>query len=238
VARKTRANPGASGNRTVQNNRRNPKETRDRIIRAAQTEFARHGYGAARIERISTSARSNVRMIYHYFGGKENLYLVVLENAYWTIRALEQRIAFHTKEPIEGMRQLVELTFDHLSADPFFVRLIMNENLMMGRMARKSKQIPSMTRPLLNALDILLRRGQEQALFNRQVDSVHLYIAILGLCFIHVSNRFTLSNMLQTDLADTEWLKERRSIVADIIMSYLTRGTMTKQQARSKLARI
>ena len=177
-------------------------------------------------------------MIYHYFGGKEKLYLVVLENAYWTIRALEQRIAFHTTEPMEGMRQLIEVTFDHLTHDPFFVRLIMNENLMMGRMAKKSKEIPSMTRPLLDALDSLLRRGQQQSIFNSQVKSVHLYIAILGLCFTHVSNRFTLSNMLQIDLADPAWLKERRSIVTEIIMTYLTHDVITTKQRRSQLARI
>jgi AcrR family transcriptional regulator len=211
-------------NGAQQSNRRDPKATRDRILKAAQVEFTRHGYGGARIERISKSADSNVRMIYHYFGGKEKLYLVVLENAYRTIRTLEKRIEFHTKEPLQGMRQLIELTFDHLSHDPFFVRLIMNENLMMGRMARKSKEIPNMTQPLLVALETLLRRGQQQAIFNSHIDSVHLYIAILGLCLTHVSNRFTLSNMLQTDLADPAWLKQRRSIVTKIIMTYLTSG--------------
>lgn len=220
AGKRTKGAPGT----TSPARRRDPQATRDRIMKAAQAEFARHGFGGARIERISRAAQSNVRMIYHYFGGKEKLYLVVLENAYRTIRTLEQRIAFHTKEPLEGMRQLIELTFDYLSTDPFFVRLMMNENLMMGRMARKSKRIPDMTRPLVEALEKLLHRGQDEGVFHGQVNSVHLYVAILGLCFIHISNRFTLSIMLQTDIADPKWFDERKRIVTNILMTYLTTG--------------
>ena len=58
---------------------RDPERTRARILRAARTEFMRHGYSGARIERISRSGRSSDRMIYYYFESKEKLYLAVQE---------------------------------------------------------------------------------------------------------------------------------------------------------------
>lgn len=60
--------------------RRNPSAARRRILAAAAGEFAEHGYAGARVDRIATVARLNKRMLYHYFGDKQGLFLAVLEN--------------------------------------------------------------------------------------------------------------------------------------------------------------
>ncbi len=52
--------------------------TRARILSAATDEFAANGYSGARIEAISRAAGANPRMIYHYFGDKDGLYVAVL----------------------------------------------------------------------------------------------------------------------------------------------------------------
>ncbi|SDW59713.1 transcriptional regulator, TetR family [Arthrobacter sp. cf158] len=48
--------------------------TKARILEAAVEEFAKHGHAGGRIERISASSGTNVRMIYAYFGGKSGLF--------------------------------------------------------------------------------------------------------------------------------------------------------------------
>ena len=48
--------------------------TRQRILQAAIKEFAAEGYSGARVDAICKRARSNPRMIYHYFGDKDGLY--------------------------------------------------------------------------------------------------------------------------------------------------------------------
>ena len=58
---------------------RNAATTRARIIAAASDEFGRHGIAGARVDRIARAARINKRMLYHYFGGKAQLYSAVLE---------------------------------------------------------------------------------------------------------------------------------------------------------------
>jgi AcrR family transcriptional regulator len=52
--------------------------TRERILRAAVNEFAAKGYSGGRIEAICASARVNIRMIYHHFGGKEGRLISLL----------------------------------------------------------------------------------------------------------------------------------------------------------------
>lgn len=202
--------------------KRNAAVTRQRILDVAMAEFAEHGYSGSRIDRISSTADVNVGMIYHYFGNKDDLYLAALEASYKVIRDREKTLDVNDADPVAAMRQLIELTFDFLSTDPYFVRLIMNENLMMGSMARRSATIPDMTQPLLDSLRTILKRGQADHLFHKEIDAENFYVSILGLCFVHVSNRYTLGSMFQRDFADPAWLEQRKIVVTDILTSYLT----------------
>jgi AcrR family transcriptional regulator len=161
-------------------------------------------------------------MIYHYFGNKNDLYLAALEASYRTIREQERALDLQGADPVSAMHQLVDLTFDFLATDPYFVRLIMSENLMMGRLVSRSKTITKMTRPLLETLDGILKRGQLEGIFPKDIDSEHLYISILSLCFTHVSNRYTLAAMFKRDFSDPKWLEQRKAVVSDIIITYMT----------------
>jgi AcrR family transcriptional regulator len=204
--------------------KRNSAATRERILQVALTEFAAHGYSGGRVERIARAARSNVRMIYHYFGDKDALYLAALERSYRGIREQEQMLDLSDVDPVTGMRRLINLTFEFLATDPHFARLIMGENLMMGKMVRKSKVIPQMTRPLVKSLESILKRGQERDIFHLSIDAESLYISVLGLCFIHISNRHTLGTMFQRNFADPKWLAKRKAIVSSLLITYLTRS--------------
>ena len=44
-------------------------------------------------------------MIYYYFGGKEQLYLAVLEGAYLGIRKAEQSLQVGDLDPVEAVRR-------------------------------------------------------------------------------------------------------------------------------------
>ena len=201
--------------------RRNAVATRRRILEAAMAEFSEHGFSGSRIDRICATADVNVGMIYHYFGNKDDLYLAALEASYKVIREREQTLDVNDLDPMTAMQRLIELTFDFLSGDPHFVRLIMNENLMMGRTARRSQSIPHLTQPLLSSLRTILKRGQAAKVFHKDIDAENVYVSILGLSFIHVSNRHTLGTMFQRDFSAPDWLARRKAIVVDILTSYL-----------------
>ena len=55
--------------------------TREKLLLAATAEFAAHGAAGARIDRIAERAGVNKRMIYAYFGNKEQLFDTVLEHS-------------------------------------------------------------------------------------------------------------------------------------------------------------
>ena len=119
------------------------------------------------------------------------------------------------------MAKLVEFTFRHLLNNPEFVRMVMNENLLHGRYLRQSELVPALTLHLVEALRDLLRRGEKARLFRKGVDPVQLYITILAVSNIHLSNRYTLSAMFQMDLADPAWLRSRCDHARAVILGYL-----------------
>ncbi|MET8681306.1 TetR family transcriptional regulator [Streptomyces sp. NPDC004647] len=59
---------------TGEERRRDPERTRQKILRAALSEFAAHGYAATRTSDIAGRAGVNTQLISYYFGGKEGLY--------------------------------------------------------------------------------------------------------------------------------------------------------------------
>lgn len=60
---------------------RDGQATRQRILEAATAEFAEHGLAGARVERIAKRAEANPKMLYTYFGSKDELFDHVVENA-------------------------------------------------------------------------------------------------------------------------------------------------------------
>ncbi|GIG68770.1 TetR family transcriptional regulator [Phytomonospora endophytica] len=54
-----------------------PEATRERILAAARSEFARYGIAGARIDRIAKSAKTSKERVYAYFASKEALYRLI-----------------------------------------------------------------------------------------------------------------------------------------------------------------
>ena len=70
---------------------RDAQATRRRQLDAAYAEFARYGIAGARVDRIAAAADSNKAQIYHYFGGKAQLFDAVCEQA---ILQMEAEVPF------------------------------------------------------------------------------------------------------------------------------------------------
>jgi AcrR family transcriptional regulator len=191
-------------------------------LRAAHAEFSQHGFSGARMDRIVKRARCNIRMVYHHFGKKEELYRSVLEAAYGEIRGQELELHLEEGDPLEGVVRLLDFTFEHFARNPDFVALLNNENLMRGRFVLRSKRITDMTSPLRRALDDLVSRGHEMRVFRNHVDPVQLYVTIAALSWFHLSNAYTLSAMFGRDLTDGAWRESRRRHVRDVVTAYLT----------------
>ena len=202
-------------------NTRNAAATKERILLSAITEFGSKGYGGARIVQIAERANCNIRMIYHYFENKHILYLACLEHVYTDIRKAEQDLQLNSLEPLEAIQRLVEFTFDHMSNHPDFVRLAGAENTEGGQYIKEIPALANAADNLIETIDQILDKGKAKGTLRKDIDAFQLYISILSLSYLHLSNQHTLSVTYGRSLTDKKWLATRRTHVSDMIMAYV-----------------
>ncbi len=201
--------------------RRDPAKNQERILKAATAEFSRYGLGGARVDRIAERAGANKRMLYYYYGNKEDLFLAVMEASYARIRKAELGLHLGQVEPDEGIRRLVEFTWAYYLKNPEFLTLLNSENLHKARHIKRSKNIPALHSPFVATIEDLLRRGVRANQFRRGVDAVQLYISIASLSYFYQSNRHTLSTVFARDLFAPKHRAERLRHMVELVLGYL-----------------
>ena len=204
-------------------NNRDPERTRQNILDAATAEFARYGLGGARVDRIAGRAGANKRMLYYYYGSKEELFLAVLEASYEHIRSAERELDLEHRDPRQALKRLVEFTWRYYLDHPEFVTLLNSENLHKGRHVRRSRRVRQMHSVLVNTLRAILERGERERLFRRGVDPVQLYISIAGEGYFYLSNRYTLSRIFGRDLMAPRALVGRARHITEMVLNALRR---------------
>jgi len=200
-----------------------PDGNRRNIVEIATQEFAENGFSGARVDEIAARTKTSKRMIYYYFGGKEGLYIAVLEQAYRNIRSVEGTLDLAHQSPEEALRTLVGFTFDYQNAHPEFIRLVMNENILHGAYLAQSKDIQRLNLAVVSSVGELLARGQRDGTFRTDLDPVDLHMSISALCFFNVSNRATFSTIFKRDMSSRKALAKRRAEVVDLILRYVRR---------------
>src|SRR5712691_2769691 len=210
-----------------------PERTRRDIIAVATEEFASEGYSGARVDTIAAKTRTSKRMIYYYFGGKEQLYLAVLEEAYRSIRTLESRLDSEKYGAEEALRRLVDATFDHDERNPNFIRLVSIENIHRARHLKRSAELRELNSTIIATLRRILERGREEGVFRRDVDPVDLHLAISSYCFFRVANRHTFSTLFDRDLSNARVRNRNRQQIGDMVLAYL-KGVSTAEDKPAK----
>jgi len=103
---------------------RDPEATKRRILDAALAEFSEKGIAGARVDAIAERAGINKRMLYYYFGSKEELFHEILQ------RRVDENSASAHPHVAEhgrlGQRQR------RLARDPDYIRLLAWEALEGG----------------------------------------------------------------------------------------------------------
>jgi AcrR family transcriptional regulator len=201
---------------------RDAERTRAELLAVATEVFAESGYSGARVDEIAERTRTTKRMIYYYFGGKEQLYMAVLENAYRGIREAEQRLQVDHVDPVVAMRRLAELTFDHHLDHQAFIRLVAIENIHRGEFIGRLDSLRTLSRPATSLLDEILARGRQQGVFRSDVDALDVHILISSYCVFQVANRYTFGFLFDVDFTELTQRAHMRRMIGDVVVGWLT----------------
>ncbi|MGW4632075.1 TetR family transcriptional regulator [Nocardia sp. NPDC004415] len=136
--------------------------TRERILAAAKSEFARFGVAGARINRIATAAHASKDRLYAYFPGKVELYTAVTE--LWA-----EQTADDTEFSADDIPAYIGRLFDHFVAHP--------EDAQLQAWAELEPSGPDITEILRRTVDIKIaemRRGQREGLVTAEIPAALL----------------------------------------------------------------
>lgn len=203
---------------------RDPGLTRARILAAAKSEFARAGLGGARVDRIAALAGANKRMLYYYFGNKDELFRAVLEATYEHIRESEKALRLEAVAPPEAIRRLVAFTWHYFLEHPEFLSLLNSENLHRAEHLKQSTKVRRMHSPLVAMIRAILDRGRRSGEFRDGVDAMQLYISIAGLAFFYLGNNYTLSAIFGRDLKARKARDARLAHMTELVLGYLRKA--------------
>jgi len=200
---------------------RDADATRQNILDTAVKEFSRNGYRGTRVETIAEKTRTSKRMIYYYFGGKERLFLAVLNESYRSIRDFEAALHLEDFPPVIALRKLVEVTFDYHAAHADFIRIIMSENINEGVHIRRFPELKSVNSTAISILGRIRQRGIDEGVFRKDFDAIDLHMNISALSFFNVSNRHTFGFIFDRDFSERSVHLARREQVVDAILRYV-----------------
>ena len=210
-----------SGRTAAMRKPKQPEANRARIVKAATEEFAARGFKGASMDAIAARTQTTRALINYYFGGKEKIYLAVLEQVYAEIRHAESFLDLEHLAPLDAILRIVEFTFDYYLSHQYFVRIVVAENQAKGRHFRKSKAMRTLNRPIIDMLARVIERGQAAGDFRHDVDPVEVHMAIAALGMFNVTNQYTFGAIFQRDMGTKGDVRRRREMVAELILKYL-----------------
>lgn len=201
---------------------RNPEITKKKILNAGEQCFAEKGFFGARIDEISEASGVNKRMIYAYFGNKEDLYIAVLDEVYTRMGKLEFDSINEDGDCVEAIRGVIRSNFRFLYENPNIVKIMMWENLNEAKFA-KNVSLSTIKRPVYDKIRKILKNGVERKVFREGIDVESVVFDTIAFSFSYFSNRFTLAEIFETDYYDETLLNARIEHICDCILGYLMR---------------
>jgi len=197
---------------------RDPEGTKKRILEEAEKQFAQVGPFQASVNVISENAKINKRMIYHYFGSKDELYKAVLKENLQKIYELEARAFEKDEDLVANVRQGIRDYYYFLRDNPNYVKIIAWEDVAGGHVARELVQDT-----LLIGYDKLKRVYQEgvtRGIFRKDISLEQIIISINALCFTTFARREVLKVFWGEDVEGK--LEERLEHICGLILGGIT----------------
>ena len=200
---------------------RDSAKTKEELLSASEKEFAEKGIYGARIDAIAAMAGVNKRMIYEYFGNKEELYVTVLSRAYHRLLEREVDVLSRRMPAREAIFQTIHMYFEFLAEHETFVQLVLRENLNHAEYLRKLN-LQDIKEPTIELLRDIISDGKASGIFRQDLDIDQVILSILTYTFSYFSNRYTMSILMNKDYSDIENIKLRAKDVTEMVLSYMS----------------
>ncbi|MBN1533055.1 MAG: TetR/AcrR family transcriptional regulator [Spirochaetes bacterium] len=197
-------------------------KSEDRILRAAQKEFAQHGFDGARIDRIAKRAGINKAMIYYYYKNKESLYEKILKILYTELYHHLKSVIPTDRNPDEQLLATVSSFMDHInSVDENYIRIMLREIGSGGKYFKKVA-LPNLLIPMFSLVAGIFEDGKKQG-YLKDLNTYYTFLTVVGSVVIFNAIRMTIGD---TDLGKTLFKGDCKGDYKKNFITVLTEGIL------------
>lgn len=182
------------------------RETRERILDAAEIVFVQRGFDAATTREIAALSKANIATVYSYFGSKENLYAAVVKRRIAPLIELMDRFAGESDKP-QAAAGAIQEVLSHLASHEGTTRLVYREIVGDGPLAEELSR--TLFEPLLARVRAELRAGGHvDAEFEPFVAALFVHLS-----FSHTALAGLLSRVFDRDMLSPESLSLQAQVI-------------------------
>jgi TetR/AcrR family transcriptional regulator len=200
--------------------------TVQRIVRAAEENFAVRGLAGARIGAIARAARVNKALLYYYFSSKEELHRFTLTALFRQLRDQTLAAMERPGTPRQQLERYINSYFDFMVAHPNYPRLFERE--LMSEEPRLVGLVQEHLRPLHRRLTAVIRAGIAAGEF-RPVDPQHTLFSLVAMTVFYFAAAPVLTQLWHTNPLAPRRVAARRRAILDLMEHALLRTPPRKR---------
>lgn len=213
-------------------------ETVERLLAAAETEFAIHGFDAARLEDIAAGAGVRRASLLYHFASKQVLYDRILDRAFSDLsEAMVGALAMSTATHAERLADVVGRSFDTFQRRPAFAQLILRDALdnraeRGGFAAERARRYVA---PLLALGDAFFQSAQAAGEFRPGLDARDVLMLFASALLFHAAQCDAQRDVLWGDgRARGRGVKAHRASLIAMVRALVVLESPGKSSAKSR----
>lgn len=194
-----RAASGRKEKRMKQQERQ--KNSKEKILQASMEEFSQFGYEKVTMDSICAKHKISKGMMYHYYSGKDDLFLLCVQEMYTMMQAyIEERISeLKKKEALEALKGFWTLRESFFEQHPEQKNIF--ENALLRIPEHLSEKIAEIRRPIesLNRRFLHETLGKIELRENLKKENASIYLEAMESVFWKLVDQY-LSKKLVSDV--------------------------------------
>ncbi|MFI5299189.1 MAG: TetR/AcrR family transcriptional regulator [Polyangiales bacterium] len=167
------------------------RDTVDRLLEAAEIEFAVAGFEAARLEDIAAAVGVRRASLLYHFESKQALYDRVLERAFSDLQnTLLGAIGLPTTSYADRLDELVNRAVDTFHERPSFAQLLLRDGIdnRAERATLAAEHARRYVAPLLSIGEAFFRSGQETGEFRKGLEPRDVLMFFASAVMFHAAS--------------------------------------------------
>lgn len=219
--------PTSAGAKRGQNNGTGKRErsaalTQERILDAAEQEFAARGFAGARLREIAVAAGIQPALIHHYFADKQGLYEAVIRRAVDQMSTASWRV-LETQRDVEGIvRGFVDVMVDFSAAHQKLLAIMRSEVLAGAGLLVDI--VREKTHVLLEAVVGMVRELQQGGQLRPDVEAREMVRSGLSLILYPIVDAPVLEILLPEE-GEHATLERRKRVILEVLLGGIGKRT-------------